>query len=81
MNETTQQEKNNSTRQQERNNSTRQQERNNSTLHCRRPPATTCNHLQPPAPPLQQNRFFLPTRDAGFAGVDVTLLELSMLEL
>ncbi|GFV50922.1 hypothetical protein TNCV_2770081 [Trichonephila clavipes] len=33
------------------NNSTRQAERNNSTLHCRRPPA----------PPLQQNRFLLPT--------------------
>ncbi|GFS56341.1 hypothetical protein TNCV_4388351 [Trichonephila clavipes] len=37
------------------NNSTRQQERNNSTLHCRRLPTT------PPAPPLQQNRLFLPT--------------------
>ncbi|GFX47821.1 hypothetical protein TNCV_5002421 [Trichonephila clavipes] len=34
------------------NNSTRQQERNNSTQHCRRPPA----------PPLQQNRLFLPSR-------------------
>ncbi|GFT62954.1 hypothetical protein TNCV_1607411 [Trichonephila clavipes] len=48
---------NNSTRQQERNNSTgennstQHQERNNSTLRCHRPPA----------PPLQQNRLFLPT--------------------
>ncbi|GFW93339.1 hypothetical protein TNCV_2604571 [Trichonephila clavipes] len=46
---------NNSTRAHERNNSTgennstQQQERNNSTLHCRRPPTTACNHLQPPA--------------------------------
>ncbi|GFX41723.1 hypothetical protein TNCV_234021 [Trichonephila clavipes] len=53
------------------NNSTRQQERNNSTLHCRRPPTIACyrlhrlHHLQPPAPPLQQNRLFLPTDDGG----------------
>ncbi|GFX52308.1 hypothetical protein TNCV_5037351 [Trichonephila clavipes] len=24
-------------------------------------PSTACNRLQPPAPPLQQNRLFLPT--------------------
>ncbi|GFU97100.1 hypothetical protein TNCV_3347461 [Trichonephila clavipes] len=46
---------NNSTRQQERDNSTQQEKttqlvRRNSPLHCRRPPA----------PPSQQNRFFLP---------------------
>ncbi|GFW58215.1 hypothetical protein TNCV_2633891 [Trichonephila clavipes] len=43
--------RNETTRLSRKNNSTRQQERNNSTLYCRRPPA----------PPLQQNRLFLPT--------------------
>ncbi|GFS67019.1 uncharacterized protein TNCV_2527991 [Trichonephila clavipes] len=62
---------NNSTRQHERNNSTgennstQQQERttqlvsrNETTQLC-----TAVDRLQPPAPPLQQNRLFLPTHD------------------
>ncbi|GFT54634.1 hypothetical protein TNCV_811331 [Trichonephila clavipes] len=56
------QEKNNSTRQYERNNSTRQQERNNSTQQEKTTQlCTAVDRLQPPAPPLQQNRLFLPT--------------------
>ncbi|GFU35188.1 hypothetical protein TNCV_2106301 [Trichonephila clavipes] len=53
---------NNSTRHQERNNSTQQEKtthldsRNETTQLC-----TAVNRLQPPAPPLQQNRLFLPT--------------------
>ncbi|GFW43340.1 hypothetical protein TNCV_2923881 [Trichonephila clavipes] len=38
----------------------------NSALHCRRPPATPCNLLQPPAPPLQQNRLFLSTNTSQY---------------
>ncbi|GFT18590.1 hypothetical protein TNCV_176871 [Trichonephila clavipes] len=62
------QEKNNSTRQYERNNSTRQHERNNSTGENNSSQqekatqlCTAVDRLQPPAPPLQQNRLFLPT--------------------
>ncbi|GFX75720.1 hypothetical protein TNCV_2082311 [Trichonephila clavipes] len=47
------QEKNHSTRQYERNNSTQQEK---TTQLC-----TAVDRLQPPAPPLQQNRLFLPT--------------------
>ncbi|GFV37264.1 hypothetical protein TNCV_4522501, partial [Trichonephila clavipes] len=54
---TRQHERNNSTGE---NNSTRQQERNNSTQEGNKP-LTAYNRLQPPAPPLQQNRLFLPT--------------------
>ncbi|GFV77966.1 hypothetical protein TNCV_1201 [Trichonephila clavipes] len=65
------QKKNNSTRQYERNNSTQQEKttqlgsRNETTQlrneTSRRPPTIACNRLQPPVPPLQQNRLFLPT--------------------
>ncbi|GFT25267.1 hypothetical protein TNCV_181291 [Trichonephila clavipes] len=57
------QEKNNSTRQHERNNSTQQQERT-TQLVSRTETTQLCtavDHLQTPAPPLQQNRLFLPT--------------------
>ncbi|GFU68255.1 hypothetical protein TNCV_39651 [Trichonephila clavipes] len=72
-NSTRQYERKNSTRQHERNNSTgennstQQQERttqlgsrNETTQLC-----TAVDRLQPPAPPLQQNRLFLPSHDAG----------------
>ncbi|GFT68116.1 hypothetical protein TNCV_5003331 [Trichonephila clavipes] len=50
------------------NNSTRQSERNNSNSSVGTKqlnsalPSTAYNRLQPPAPPLQQNRLFLPTQ-------------------
>ncbi|GFU86872.1 hypothetical protein TNCV_3415341 [Trichonephila clavipes] len=51
LNETTQLGNMNETTQQEKTTQLASRERNNSTLHCRRPPA----------PPLQQNRLFLPS--------------------
>ncbi|GFW54295.1 hypothetical protein TNCV_3702561 [Trichonephila clavipes] len=36
-------------------------------LHRLQPPETAYNRLQPPAPPLQQNRLFLPTNVALFS--------------
>ncbi|GFS50422.1 hypothetical protein TNCV_2022381 [Trichonephila clavipes] len=72
MNETTQQEKpteldsrNETTQLGNRNETTQLVSRTETTQlrneTSRRPPTTTCNRLQPPAPPLQQNRLFLPT--------------------
>ncbi|GFT50800.1 hypothetical protein TNCV_3729001 [Trichonephila clavipes] len=67
-NSTQQQERHNSTQHQEPNNSTQQHGRNNSPqqekptqLVSRNETTQLCNvvdRLQPPAPPLQQNRFF-----------------------
>ncbi|GFX29199.1 hypothetical protein TNCV_3217331 [Trichonephila clavipes] len=64
MSETTQQEKttqlgsrNETTQLSSRNETTQLVSRNETTQFC-----TAVDRLQPPAPPLQQNRLFLPTR-------------------
>ncbi|GFV31598.1 hypothetical protein TNCV_3160461 [Trichonephila clavipes] len=49
-----------------RNETTQLASRNETTqlctaVDCLQPPTTAYNRLQPPAPPLQQNRLFLPT--------------------